>query len=154
MNNFLFGNEKFGYYETICGGVGAGPGFAGANAVHQHMTNTRITDPEILEFRYGVRLEKFEIRKGSGGKGKWSGGEGVVRQFYFKDSFQVSILSQHRIVPPFGMKGGSPGKTGEQFLIRDGKKTKLKGTDGITVSAGDRIVIKTPGGGGWGKMNP
>ena len=152
MNNFLFGNEKFGYYETICGGVGAGPGFNGASAVHQHMTNTRITDPEILEFRYGVRLERFEIRKGSGGSGKWSGGDGVERQFYFKEPFQVSILSQHRNVAPFGMNGGLPGKTGEQFLIRDNKRKKLSGTDGITVHAGDRIVIKTPGGGGWGKI--
>jgi 5-oxoprolinase (ATP-hydrolysing) len=152
MNNFLFGNERFGYYETICGGVGAGPGFNGASAVHHHMTNTRITDPEILEFRYGVRLERFEIRRGSGGSGKWSGGDGVERQFYFKEPFQVSILSQHRNVAPFGMNGGLPGKTGEQFLIRDNKRKKLSGTDGITVDAGDRIVIKTPGGGGWGKI--
>jgi 5-oxoprolinase (ATP-hydrolysing) len=153
MNNFLFGNEKFGYYETICGGVGAGPGFNGASAVHQHMTNTRITDPEILEFRYGVRLERFEIRRGSGGPGKWSGGDGVERQFYFKEPFQVSMLSQHRHVAPFGMNGGLPGKTGEQFLIRDNKRKKLSGTDGITVHPGDRIVIKTPGGGGWGKIH-
>ncbi|HEX6893115.1 MAG TPA: hydantoinase B/oxoprolinase family protein, partial [Chryseolinea sp.] len=152
MNNFLFGNDRFGYYETICGGVGAGQGFNGFSAVHQHMTNTRITDPEIVEHRYGVRLEKFEIRKGSGGSGKWSGGDGVERQFYFKESFQVSILSQHRIVAPFGMNGGLPGKTGEQFLIRDNKRKKLKGTDGLVVVAGDRIIIKTPGGGGWGKI--
>jgi 5-oxoprolinase (ATP-hydrolysing) len=153
MNNFLFGNARFGYYETICGGVGAGPGFNGASAVHQHMTNTRITDPEILEFRYGIRLEKFEIRKGSGGAGKWRGGDGVVRAFYFKEPFQVSILSQHRVVAPFGMNGGMPGKTGEQFLIRNNKTTKLNGTDGVSVLAGDVIVIKTPGGGGWGKMS-
>jgi 5-oxoprolinase (ATP-hydrolysing) len=152
MNNFLFGNDKFGYYETICGGVGAGPGFNGASAVHQHMTNTRITDPEIVEYRYGVRLERFEIRKGSGGSGRWSGGDGVERQFYFKESYQVSILSQHRIVAPFGMNGGLPGKTGEQFLIRDNKRQKLNGTDGVEVKAGDRILIKTPGGGGWGKI--
>ena len=151
MNNFLFGNASFGYYETICGGVGAGPGFNGASAVHQHMTNTRITDPEILEFRYGVRLQKFEIRRGSGGAGKWRGGDGVIREFCFKEPFQVSILSQHRVVPPFGMNGGKPGKKGEQFLIRDNKTMKLKGTDGIGVLAGDVIIIKTPGGGGWGK---
>ena len=151
MNNFLFGNAKFGYYETICGGVGAGPGFNGASAVHQHMTNTRITDPEILEFRYGIRLEKFEIRRRSGGGGKWQGGDGVVREFYFKEPFEVSILSQHRVVPPFGMNGGKPGKKGEQFLIRDNKTKKLNGTDGIAVLAGDVIIIKTPGGGGWGK---
>ncbi|HMG91294.1 MAG TPA: hydantoinase B/oxoprolinase family protein, partial [Chryseolinea sp.] len=153
MNNFLFGNERFGYYETICGGVGAGPGFNGVDAVHQHMTNTRITDPEILEFRYGVRLEKFKIRKGSGGFGKWGGGDGVERQFFFKEPFQVSILSQHRIVAPFGMNGGQPGKTGEQFLISDNKRKKLNGTDGVAVTAGDRILIKTPGGGGWGKIS-
>jgi 5-oxoprolinase (ATP-hydrolysing) len=152
MNNFLFGNEKFGYYETICGGVGAGQGFNGFSGVHQHMTNTRITDPEIVEYRYGVRLEKFEIRKGSGGSGKWRGGDGVERQFYFKESYQVSILSQHRIVAPFGMNGGRPGKTGEQYLIRGNKRKKLKGTDGLVVAAGDRILIKTPGGGGWGKL--
>jgi 5-oxoprolinase (ATP-hydrolysing) len=151
MNNFLFGNDSFGYYETICGGVGAGRGFNGADAVHQHMTNTRITDPEILEFRYGVRLEKFEIRRGSGGSGRWKGGDGVVRQFYFKDTLHVNILSQHRVNEPFGMNGGLPGKTGEQYVIRAGRKTKLKGSDGVTVNDGDRIVIKTPGGGGWGK---
>ena len=98
-----------------------------------------------------IRKEKFEIRKGSGGKGKWRGGDGVVREFYFKEPFQVSILSQHRVVAPFGMNGGKPGKRGEQYLIRDNKTKKLKGTAGVAVEAGDVIVIKTPGGGGWGK---
>ncbi len=152
MNNFLFGNERFGYYETICGGVGATKGHHGAHAVHQHMTNTRITDPEILELRYPVRLEKFEIRKNSGGKGKWNGGDGIVRQLYFKESLDINILSQHRTVPPFGMSGGMPGKTGEQYILRSGGgKEKLAGVDGAKVHAGDRVVIKTPGGGGWGK---
>lgn len=152
MNNFLFGNERFGYYETICGGVGAGPGFDGADAVHQHMTNTRITDPEILEFRYPVRLEKFEVRRGSGGKGKWRGGDGVVREFYFKEALDINLLTQHRTVQPYGMKGGEPGKTGEQFIIRHtGKKEKLQGVDGARIQPGDRLTIKTPGGGGWGK---
>ena len=152
MNNFLFGNEKFGYYETICGGVGAGPGFNGADAVHQHMTNTRITDPEILEFRYPVRIEKFEIRKDSGGQGKWNGGNGVVRQFYFKERLEVNILSQHRVSSPFGMMGGEDGMKGEQFIIHSNKqKEKLKGVDGIQVQSGDRLIIKTPGGGGWGR---
>lgn len=152
MNNFLFGNEKFGYYETICGGTGAGPGFNGSDAVHQHMTNTRITDPETLEFRYPVRLERFEIRKGSGGKGKWCGGNGVIREFYFKEHLEINILSQHRIEKPYGMKGGMPGKSGEQFIIRtNGKQHKLRGIDGVSVKPGDRIIIKTPGGGGWGK---
>ena len=152
MNNLLFGNERFGYYETIGGGVGAGHGFDGADAVHQHMTNTRITDPEILEFRYPVRLEKFEIRKASGGAGKWRGGDGIIRQFYFKAHLDVNILSQHRVTAPYGMKGGQPGKKGEQFLLRaDSRKIKLHGIDGLQVSPGDRLVIKTPGGGGWGR---
>ena len=154
MNNLLFGNETFAYYETICGGVGAGPGFNGADAVHQHMTNTRITDPEILEFRYPVRLDKFEIRKGSGGSGQWSGGNGIIRQFYFKALLEVNILSQHRLAAPYGMKGGQPGKRGEQFIVRSNKKkVKLKGVDGLQVNPGDRFVIKTPGGGGWGKKS-
>lgn len=152
MNNFLFGNSRFGYYETICGGTGAGSGFNGTDAVHQHMTNTRITDPEILELRYPVRLERFEIRKGSGGNGKWRGGDGVVREFYFHEALEINILSQHRKEKPYGMKGGMPGKTGEQFIIHaDGRKRKLKGVDGASVSAGDRLIIKTPGGGGCGR---
>ncbi len=152
MNNFLFGNAQFGYYETICGGVGAGNGFNGADAIHQHMTNTRITDPEILEFRYPVRLEKFTIRKNSGGKGKWKGGNGIEREFYFNETLDVNILSQHREQKPFGLSGGSPGKIGKQHLIRaNGKNEKLKGVDGANVLTGDRIVIKTPGGGGYGK---
>lgn len=152
MNNFLFGNENFGYYETICGGTGAGPGFNGADAVHQHMTNTRITDPEILEYRYPVMLEHFSIRKGSGGKGKWKGGNGVVREISFKEKMETSILSQHRVEKPYGMKGGESGKVGSQIIVRsNGKKEKLKGVDGTTVYPGDRIIIETPGGGGWGK---
>jgi 5-oxoprolinase (ATP-hydrolysing) len=149
MNNLLFGNETFGYYETICGGVGAGPGFHGADAVHQHMTNTRITDPEIIEFRYPVRLEKFEIRKGSGGRGQWNGGEGVVRQFFFKDRLDVNILSQHRVTTPYGMRGGGPGKPGQQFYWSPGKRKKRLA--GIQVLPGDRISLETPGGGGWGR---
>jgi 5-oxoprolinase (ATP-hydrolysing) len=152
MNNFLFGNKSFGYYETICGGTGAGPGFDGADAVHQHMTNTRITDPEILEHRYPVRLEKFEIRKGSGGKGKWKGGNGVLRKIYFKSAVEVSLLAQHRIEKPFGLKGGEPGKCGAQFVVTaKGKVIKLKGQDGKKLWEGDRVVIKTPGGGGYGQ---
>ncbi len=151
MNNLLFGNRKFGYYETICGGVGAGKGFDGADAVHQHMTNTRITDPEILESRYPVLLERFEVRKDSGGKGRWHGGNGIVRQLYFKEELEVNILSQHRIVAPFGMKGGGYGKKGEQYIMRGKKKMSLKGVAGFTAFAGDILVIKTPGGGGWGR---
>ena len=152
MNNFLFGNGQFGYYETICGGTGAGPGFDGTDAVHQHMTNTRITDPEILELRYPVLLEKFEIRKGSGGNGRQKGGDGITRQIFFKQPLEVNILSQHRKEKPYGLKGGSPGKTGRQFIIRkNGAIQKLNGMDSASVNEGDRIIIQTPGGGGYGK---
>ena len=153
MNNLLFGNEHFGYYETICGGTGAGQGFNGADAVHQHMTNTRITDPEILELRYPVQLEKFEIRKGSGGKGKWKGGNGITREIFFKEPLEINILSQHRIEKPYGLKGGASGKSGEQYIIRKNSFVQnLKGMDSTTVSEGDRIVIQTPGGGGYGRV--
>ncbi len=152
MNNFLFGNDHFGFYETICGGTGAGPGFDGASGVHSHMTNTRITDPEILELRYPVRLEKFEIRTGSGGKGKWKGGDGIVREVTFKERVEVNILSQHRVEQPYGLKGGHAGKTGHQKLIsKNGKEKILKGMDSMVAEAGDRVQIQTPGGGGYGK---
>ncbi len=154
MNNFLFGNDRFGYYETICGGTGAGLGFDGTDAVHQHMTNTRITDPEILELRYPVRLEKFEIRKGSGGKGKWNGGNGITREIFFKKPLELNILSQHRKEKPYGLKGGLPGQTGQQFIIRkNGVVQKLNGMDSASVSEGDLIIIETPGGGGYGKVS-
>lgn len=153
MNNFLFGNERFGFYETICGGTGAGPGFNGVDAIHSHMTNTRITDPEILEFRYPVLLEKFEIRKNSGGEGKWKGGNGVVREIIFKENVEVNILSQHRIESPYGLAGGLSGKTGKQKLITaKGQTIVLKGMDNANANIGDRICIETPGGGGYGKQ--
>ncbi len=153
MNNFLFGNERFGFYETICGGTGAGPDFHGVDAIHSHMTNTRITDPEILEFRYPVRLEKFEIRKNSGGEGKWKGGNGVVREITFKENVEVNILSQHRVESPYGLAGGLSGKTGKQKLITSkGQTITLKGMDNINANMGDRIIIETPGGGGYGKQ--
>jgi len=152
MNNFLFGNKRFGFYETICGGTGAGNGFNGADAVHSHMTNTRITDPEILELRYPVRLNRFEIRKNSGGKGKWKGGNGAIREIMFKEDVEVNILSQHRIEKPYGLGGGQSGKRGDQKLITNyGKEIKLKGMDSIQVKSGDTIIIQTPGGGGFGK---
>ncbi len=154
MNNFLFGNDRFGFYETICGGTGAGPGFGGASGIHSHMTNTRITDPEILELRYPVRLEKFEIRTGSGGKGKWNGGDGIVREVTFKEKVEVNILSQHRVEQPYGLKGGLAGKTGQQKLMsKNGEEKILKGMDSIVAEAGDCIQIQTPGGGGYGKAN-
>ncbi len=154
MNNLLFGNDDFGYYETICGGVGATNGHNGASAVHQHMTNTRITDPEILELRYPVRLLEFVIRENSGGKGKWTGGNGVIRRMMFTDSVELTLLSQHRIVPPYGMDGGETGKPGEQWIERkDGAIVKLEGIDTYAIKNGDTFVIQTPGGGGFGDGN-
>jgi 5-oxoprolinase (ATP-hydrolysing) len=152
MNNFLFGNARFGYYETICGGTGAGPGFQGTDAVHQHMTNTRITDPELLELRYPVRLVRFEIRKNSGGAGRWRGGNGVVREVLFEAELAVNMLTQHRVEKPYGLLGGEPGKTGRQYIVRvDGTIDKLRGMDTRVVYAGDTLVIETPGGGGFGR---
>ena len=151
MNNVLFGNKNFGYYETICGGAGAGNGFNGADAVHTHMTNTRITDPEILEFRYSVRLDLFRIKQKTGGKGLFCGGNGIVRQLTFLDTVELSVLSQHRKVVPFGLNGGENGQCGKQYLIlKNGKKRTLKHIDGAELSAGDTFVIETPSGGGWG----
>ena len=154
MNNFLFGNEAGGYYETICGGTGATNTQNGRSAVHQHMTNTRITDPEELERRYKVRLNRFEIRENSGGKGQFSGGDGVVREIEFLDNLKVTLISQHRIVPPYGMAGGQDGQCGQQTLIKkDGTTEKLAGITSFEANAHDRIVIETPGGGGWGKAS-
>lgn len=151
MNNFLFGNEQFGYYETIAGGTGAGEAFDGHDAIHHHMTNTKITDPEMVEWRYPVRIELMRIRHGSGGAGQYNGGNGLVRVFFFKASLTVTLLSQHRKVAPYGMKGGAPGKVGKQYLIdRNGKKKALNGIFQIDVREGDRLVIETPGGGGYG----
>ncbi|MCP4195566.1 MAG: 5-oxoprolinase [Proteobacteria bacterium] len=151
MNNLLFGNDNMSYYETICGGMGAGSGFHGASAVHSHMTNTRITDPEIVEHRYPVRVERFAIRKGSGGKGRFCGGDGAIRELCFLAPLTLSILSQHRNSGPLGIKGGGSGKPGSQLLIRaSGEEQYLKAIDTQTVGPGDRLIIKTPGGGGYG----
>jgi 5-oxoprolinase (ATP-hydrolysing) len=151
MNNFLFGNAHFGYYETICGGAGAGPGFAGASAIHSHMTNTAITDAEVLERRYPVRLREFSIRQDSGGRGLHCGGEGIVREFEFLQPLTVSLLSQHRTTRPFGMKGGGDGAAGNQTLIRsDGTSAELPSSTTFDVSPGERVRIQTPGGGASG----
>ncbi|RMD86028.1 MAG: hydantoinase B/oxoprolinase family protein [Calditrichaeota bacterium] len=151
MNNVLFGNDQFSYYETVCGGCGAGPTFDGASAVHSHMTNTRITDPEILEHRYPVRVERFAIRRGSGGAGRHHGGDGVVRELTFLQEMSLSIVSQHRKEGPYGLKGGNPGKPGRQRIIRaNGETVTLSAIDGCTVYPGDRLILETPGGGGWG----
>ncbi|MBN1597898.1 MAG: hydantoinase B/oxoprolinase family protein [Bacteroidales bacterium] len=152
MNNLLFGNKKFGFYETICGGVGASEGFQGASAVHQHLTNTRITDPEIMEQRYPVMVEEFSIRKDSGGRGKWNGGEGVIRKIRFLEDVTLTLLSQHREIAPYGMNGGGEGRKGEQYLIREnGERIPFKGIETIEVKRNEVIEIRTPGGGAWGK---
>ena len=152
MNNFTFGNDQHQYYETICGGSGAGPDFDGTDAIHTHMTNTRLTDPEILEWRHPVILESFAIRVGSGGKGAQRGGCGVVRRVRFLEAMTASILSDHRRVPPFGVNGGEPGQVGRNRVVRvDGSKEELAGADSTEMSPGDVFVIETPGGGGFGQ---
>jgi 5-oxoprolinase (ATP-hydrolysing) len=152
MNNLNFGNAKYQYYETICSGSPAGPGFPGTDAVHTHMTNTRLTDPEVLEFRYPVLLEDFHIRKGSGGRGKWSAGDGVRRTIRFLETMDCTILSGHRRVRPFGLAGGEPGQVGENSVRRnDGRVERLQGADATVIDAGEAIIIQTPTAGGYGK---
>ena len=152
MSNFTFGNDNFGYYETICGGEGASFEHNGTSAIHCHMTNTRLTDPEILESRYPVRLIKFLIRKNSGGKGRYKGGNGTIREIEFRKNITATILSNRREIAPFGILGGKPGLTGQNILKRVNKKNViLKSCDTININKGDRIIIKTPGGGGFGK---
>lgn len=152
MNNVVFGNSRFGYYETVCGGAGAIEGKSGASAVHTHMTNTAITDPELVEHRYPVRLERFAIRAGSGGEGEFRGGDGVVRELTFLESMSLSILSQHRKIAPFGASGGQTGELGNQMLVRaNGERVQLQGVDGCEIGPGDRLILETPGGGGWGR---
>ena len=151
MNNVLFGDNTFGYYETICGGSGACEGHAGADAVQVHMTNTRLTDPEVLELRYPVRLLEFSIRRGSGGRGRWPGGCGVIRRLKFLKDVTVSILSQRRLkYAPYGQHGGGPGACGENLLEHQGETRRLPGTTLFDAVAGDVLVVKTPGGGGFG----
>ncbi|WP_077921922.1 hydantoinase B/oxoprolinase family protein [Spirosoma sp. 209] len=151
MNNFLFGTATMGYYETIGGGTGATPGADGRSAVHQHMTNTKLTDPEELERRYPVRLHQFGIRPGSGGSGQWRGGDGIVREIEFLEPAQATLLSQHRLVAPYGIGGGQPGAVGRQTLLRqDGSEENMPGIFTRPMQAGERIRIETPGGGGIG----
>ncbi len=152
MNNLNFGNARYQYYETICSGSPAGPGFPGTDAVHTHMTNTRLTDPEVLEFRYPVVLEDFHIRSRSGGRGKWNAGDGVRRTIRFLERMECTILSGHRRVPPFGLAGGEPGQVGENWVRRaGGGMESLSGADATMVDAGDAIIIQTPTAGGYGK---
>lgn len=152
MNNFLFGNERFGYYETLGGGTGAGDGFHGRAAVHQHMTNTRITDVEELERNYPVRVVQFGIRSGSGGKGKYNGGDGIVRAFEFLDPLKVTLIGQHRFFKPYGLAGGNGGATGSNWLFTRQKKwVQLPGITEVSVEPGEIIIVETPGGGGFGE---
>lgn len=153
MNNFTFGNNRYQYYETICGGSGAGPDFNGTSAVHTHMTNARLTDPEVLEWRFPVTLESFEIRTNSGGKGKNSGGDGTLRKIRFHEEMTAAILSSHRKIPPFGLEGAKNGEVGTQWVIRaSGSIDPLEGRDKTTMHPGDVFVIQTPSGGGYGKV--
>jgi len=151
MNNFTFGNDVHQYYETVAGGSGAGLGFEGADVVQTHMTNSRLTDPEVLEWRFPVLLETFEIRRGSGGAGRWRGGDGALRRVRFLEPMTAAILSEHRRVAPYGMAGGLPAKTGRNRVRRaDGKVVELEACDQIEMNSGDCFVIETPGGGGYG----
>jgi 5-oxoprolinase (ATP-hydrolysing) len=150
MNNFTFGNEKYQYYETICGGSGAGQNFPGTDAVHTHMTNSRLTDPEVLELRFPVLLESFSIRQNSGGKGKYCGGNGTIRKIRFLEKMTAGILSSRRVIPPFGLLGAEAGSIGKNWILRvDGTREDLQGTANITMEVGDVFAIETPGGGGY-----
>ena len=152
MNNLNFGNDNYQYYETICSGSPAGPGFPGTDAVHTHMTNTRLTDPEVLEFRYPVVLEDFHIRKGSGGRGRWNAGDGVRRTIRFLEKMECTILSGHRRVRPFGLAGGEGGQIGENWVRRkDDRMEKLEGCDATVIDAAEAIIIQPPTAGGYGK---
>jgi 5-oxoprolinase (ATP-hydrolysing) len=153
MNNLTFGDATRQYYETIAGGAGAGPGFAGADAVQTHMTNSRLTDPEVLEARFPVLVERFEIRRGSGGEGKWRGGDGVVRRLQFRAPMTAAILSNRRLVAPFGLAGGGDGAVGRNAVERtDGTVEPLGSTAVVEMAPGDVFVIETPGGGGYGRL--
>ncbi|MFJ2927799.1 hydantoinase B/oxoprolinase family protein [Streptomyces massasporeus] len=155
MNNVTFGNERHQYYETVASGSGAGDGFSGAPVVQTHMTNSRLTDPEVLEWRLPVRLEEFAVRRGSGGAGRWHGGDGAVRRIRFLEPMTVSTLSQHRRVPPYGMAGGEPGALGANRVEHaDGTVTALGGSDSADLVTGDVLVVETPGGGGYGPPSP
>jgi 5-oxoprolinase (ATP-hydrolysing) len=155
MNNLTFGNDRYQYYETVASGSGAGDGFAGTDVVQTHMTNSRLTDPEVLEWRYPVRVLSHEIRPGSGGPGRWRGGHGGRRRIRFLEPMTVTMLSGHRRVPPYGMAGGGPGGLGRHWIEHpDGSATSMRGRDSVTVGPGDELVLETPGGGGFGARCP
>jgi 5-oxoprolinase (ATP-hydrolysing) len=153
MNNVTFGNDRHQYYETVGSGSGAGDGFPGASVVQTHMTNSRLTDPEVLEWRFPVLLEEFTIRRGSGGAGRWRGGDGGSRRIRFREPMTASTLSGHRRVPPYGLAGGAPGGLGRNRIHHpDGSITELAGADSADVQPGDILEIETPGGGGYGHV--
>jgi 5-oxoprolinase (ATP-hydrolysing) len=152
MNNVIFGSANYGHYETIGGGAGAGAGYAGASGLHTHMTNTAITDMEILEHRYPVRIERFALRKHSGGAGQWLGGDGLTRSYHFLEEATVSLLTEHRSSGPSGLSGGMDGAPGEQTLrTPDGVTTRLPANTTLLVAVGSTLTIHTPGGGGYGR---
>ena len=151
MNNFTFGNDTYQYYATIYGGAGAGEGFDGTSCVHTPLTNTCLTDPEVLAWRFPVMLESCAIRRGSGGRGKWNDGAGAIRRVCFLEAMTAAILSGHRRIPPYGMAGGEPGQVGHNWVEHaDGSTLKLTGADTVELVHGDVFVIETPGGGGYG----
>ena len=155
MNNFTFGNDTYQYYETISGGAGAGPDFDGASVVQTHMTNSRLTDPEVLEWRFPVRLDAFNIRRGSGGRGRHRGGDGATRRVRFLERMTAVMLANHRRVPPFGVEGGAPGALGRNWVERqDGSREEFGATCAVDMQPGDVFVIETPGGGGFGPPDP
>jgi len=151
MNNLTFGDAGLQYYETICGGAGAGPGFAGCDAVQTHMTNSRLTDPEVLEAEYPVRVREFAVRRGSGGTGRWRGGDGVIRRLEFTRPVSGALLANHRTVAPFGMAGGAAATPGGGEIVRaDGRRELLGATARFELGPGDVLTVLTPGGGGFG----
>ena len=151
MNNVTFGNERYQYYETVASGSGAGDGFDGTDVVQTKMTNSRLTDPEVLEWRYPVRLESYAVRRGSGGHGRWHGGNGAARRLRFLEEMTVSTLTSHRRVPAFGLMGGQPGALGRHWTEHeDGTVTVMSGCDSMRLAPGDVFVMETPGGGGFG----
>jgi 5-oxoprolinase (ATP-hydrolysing) len=152
MNNLTYGNAKYQYYETICSGAPAGPGFDGTSGVHTHMTNSRLTDPEILEMRFPVVLEDFHIEQGSGGKGQWNAGDGTRRVVRFRETMDCAVLTSHRHVPPPAVNGGEPGRIGKSEVRRNsGQIEQLRSCDQTVLDPGEAIIITTPTGGGYGK---
>ena len=151
MNNITFGDENFGYYETVAGGAGAGPGWHGRAGIHTHMTNTRLTDPEILERRYPVILNQFSVAAGTGGGGQYRGGDGLVREITFRKSLELSVLTERRVLAPYGLAGGQPGARGVNTLVSAARELNIGGKCSVSVTAGDMFRLRTPGGGGWGE---